>query len=469
LVLLPWGLSRMTPPNAPETTLGGLAPLGGERDTASSFPLALESLQALHSQGFRAYFVGGCVRDRLLGIVPHDFDIATNARPADLLALFPDALEVGASFGVVIRRKKSAEVQIATFRREGGYADGRRPDAVDFVDEPREDAARRDFTINALFEDPVSGEVLDFFQGREDLAARCLRAVGDPHRRFQEDHLRMLRAVRFAARFGLNLDAATAAAIRENAPQIVRISAERIRDEISRILVEGAAARGFALLDELGLLDQILPEVKAMQGVEQPPQYHPEGDVWTHTMLMLEMLRQPPSLTQALGVLFHDIGKPGTQTITDRIRFNGHVEEGVRIARAIMNRLRYSGEETTQVCALVENHMKFMHLRDMRQSTRLRFLRMPLFDEHLELHRVDCLSSHRKLDNYDYAREELANLSAETLRPPPLLRGEDLMALGLKPGPQFRVILTNLEDEQLEGRLVDKEEALHWVRKHFSV
>lgn len=437
-------------------------------DSSPSARLALDCLNELQARGHLAFLVGGCVRDRLLGTAPADYDIATSARPAQLLQLFPDAQEVGASFGVVLLRRDESEVQLATFRKEGIYDDGRRPSELAFVDDPAQDAARRDFTVNALFEDPASGTLLDFFGGQQDLRDGVIRAVGDPARRFAEDHLRMLRAVRFAARLGFAVEEQTAAAIRAHAAQIHRISQERIRDELTRILTEGGARRGLELLDDLGLLSEILPEAKAMQGVQQPPDYHPEGDVWIHTLLMLDAL-QRPSITLALGVLFHDIGKPETQTVTDRIRFHGHVEAGERIARRVMQRLRYSREQTEQVLALVANHMKFMHLPEMRESTRKRFLRQPGFDEHLELHRVDCLSSHRKLGNYDYARELLAALPEENLRPKPLLGGVDLIALGYEPGPQFREILTALEDQQLEGRLVKREDALAWVADRFPL
>jgi poly(A) polymerase len=434
----------------------------------SSARLALACIRALQSAGYRAYLVGGCVRDRLLGVEPHDFDVATNATPGQLIDLFPEAIETGVSFGVVRLRREEGELQLATFRQEGTYSDGRRPDAVSFVTDATADAARRDFTINAMFEDPLSGELLDPFGGQQDLQAGLIRAVGDPTRRFEEDHLRMVRAVRFAARYRFLLEEHTALAIQSNAHLITRIAAERIRDELSRILIEGGARRGFELLDEVGLLQHLLPEAKAMQGVEQPPDYHPEGDVWTHTMLMLENMQQP-TLTLALGILFHDIGKPVTKTRTDRIRFHGHVEAGEQIARDIMRRLRFSQAETEQVLSLVRNHMKFIHLHEMRESTRKRFLRMPKFEEHLELHRVDCLSSHRKLQNYEDATAMFNALEQETLRPKPLLNGHDLIALGYTPGPEFREALTALEDEQLEGTLHTREQALGWLRENYPL
>lgn len=435
---------------------------------AASRTLALETLTALRAAGYQAWLVGGCVRDRLLGIEPGDYDVATNARPAEIARLFPDALPVGASFGVMLRRFPEAQAEVATFRSEGVYADGRRPDLVRFEDSPERDANRRDFTINALYEDPLSGDVLDFHGGRADLAARCIRAVGDPARRFAEDHLRMLRAVRFAARLGFTIEARTAAAIRAQASAIQRIAPERIRDELNRILTEGSPRRGIELLDELGLLDHFLPELTRMKGVEQPPEFHPEGDVWVHTLAMLGLL-EAPTLTLALGVLFHDIGKPETQTRTDRIRFHGHVEAGVRIAREIMQRLRYSSAEIAQVEALIAGHMKFMHLQEMRPSTLKRFLAQPRFEEHLALHRADCLSSHGKLDNYNYALQALARFGEEELHPPPLLRGEDLIALGYSPGPQFGEILRALEDQRLDGLLATREEALLWLARTFPL
>ncbi len=434
----------------------------------SSRMLALESVASLQQKGYLALLVGGCVRDRLLGLEPGDYDIATNARPAEIERLFPDAIAVGASFGVMLRRAGGAQTEIATFRSEGEYGDGRRPDAVCFEETPERDSQRRDFTINAFYEDAASGQVLDFHGGREDLAAKRIRAVGEPDRRFAEDHLRMMRAVRFAARLGFEIENRTATAIRAHAAEIRRIAPERVRDELSRILTEGGARRGMEMLDELGLLVEILPEASRMKGVAQPPEFHPEGDVWVHTMRMLELLEQP-SLTLALGVLFHDIGKPETQTFGDRIRFHGHVEAGMRIAREVMGRLRYSSAEIEQVQALVAGHMKFMHIGDMRQSTLKRFLGQPRIEEHLALHRVDCLSSHGKLDNLFFAQEALEQFGEEELHPEPLLRGEDLMALGHRPGPRFGEILRGLEEQRLEGAIHTREQAIEWVLREYPL
>ena len=413
----------------------------------------------LRVEGHSAWLVGGCVRDLLLGRVPKDFDVATSATPAELLRIFPGSGQIGAHFGVVLVHEDAAHVEVATFRTDLDYADGRRPSAVHFESSPQQDVLRRDFTINALLLDPDTGEVLDYVGGRADLDARIVRAIGDPVRRFQEDHLRMLRAVRFAARLEFTIEPATLAAIQKLAPEIRHISIERVRDEISRILTEGGARRGFELLDAAGLLREVLPEVSALKGVEQPPQFHPEGDVWTHTLIMLEGLREP-SVELALGVLLHDIGKPATFRIADRIRFDGHVEKGVEIAHALLNRLRYPNAVIERVEALIDNHMRFKDLPNMRESKIKRFLRMPNFEEHLALHRLDCLSSHGSLANYDFARNKQREVPPEQLRPVPLVTGHDLIAAGCKPGPAFGAALHEAEDAQLEGRVATKEEAL---------
>jgi poly(A) polymerase len=338
---------------------------------------------------------------------------------------------------------------------------------VRFEGDARQDALRRDFTINALFLDPVTDEVLDFTGGREDLRRRLVRAIGNPEERFQEDHLRLIRAVRFAARLGFEIEPATMAALRRLHGLIERVSLERVRDELARILTEGGARRGFELLDETGLLGDILPEVAAMKGVAQPPEFHPEGDVWTHTLLLLEKLRNP-TLTLAAGALLHDVGKPGTFRVADRIRFDGHVEEGVRVAHGILTRLRFSGEQIEQIEALIANHMRFKDTGQMRESTMKRFLRMHNFAEHLELHRIDCLSGNGKLDTYKRMRARLEELGEEELRPTPLLTGHDLIELGYQPGPAFGKILAAVEDAQLEGRVRNKEDALELVRREFG-
>jgi len=421
--------------------------------------LARRVVAELRTGGHQAWLVGGCVRDLLLGIPPKDFDVATSARPEQIMALFPKAELIGAHFGVVQVREAGEAVEVATFRSDHSYSDGRHPDAVVFETDPRQDALRRDFTINAMFLDPGSGEVVDFTGGRADLERKIVRAIGDARERFREDHLRMLRAVRFAARFGFQIDADTYAAMGELRQSIHRVSAERIREELLRILTEGGAARGMHLLDGCGLLQELLPEVKAFQGVEQPAEFHPEGDVWTHVMLMLEQMgKATPEL--ALGVLLHDVGKPPTFRIAERIRFDGHVEKGVEMSRHILARLKVSHEMTHRATELVAHHMRFSDVHRMRQSTLKRFLRMDHFDEHLALHRLDCLSSNRRLENYEYAKRLWEELPPEQLRPARLITGADLIAAGYEPGPLFASVLRSVEDAQLEGAVGSRDEAL---------
>ncbi|MGC1450769.1 MAG: CCA tRNA nucleotidyltransferase [Candidatus Sulfotelmatobacter sp.] len=439
-------------------------------------------VQTLRQRGFRAYLVGGCVRDLLLGREPRDYDVATNATPDQVMGIFPQTYAVGAQFGVVLVpapdggeaggvsevSSKARAVEVATFRSDIGYSDGRRPDEVRFSPDPREDVARRDFTINGMLLDPVSGEVLDFLGGRKDLEAGIVRTVGDPERRFGEDKLRMLRAVRFAARFEYTIEPATFAAMQKLAHEIEVVSRERVRDELTRMLTEGRARRAFLLLDECGLLTHVLPEISVMKGVEQPAEFHPEGDVFVHTLLLLDNLPSPCPMTLAWGALLHDVGKPPTFRVApDRIRFDGHVEVGVKMAEEICRRLRFSNDETEQILALVDNHMRFGHAMRMKESTLKKFLRMPAFDEHLALHRADCLASHRNLSTYDFIRQKRAEIPLEKMRPSPLVTGADLIAEGHVPGPKFRVILTAVEDAQLEGRLVSRDAALQFVRREF--
>jgi putative nucleotidyltransferase with HDIG domain len=428
--------------------------------------LARTVIAKLRATGHQAYLVGGCVRDLLLDVKPKDWDVSTDARPDRIMDLFPNSGRVGAHFGVVLVRDSFSQVEVATFRSDHEYSDGRRPDAVHFENEPREDVLRRDFTINGLMLDPESGRVLDFVDGQRDIERRMVRAIGDPDRRFAEDHLRLLRAIRFAARLGFEIEPATFEAIKRHHRSILKVSAERVREELVRILTEGGARRGFELLDASGLLEDLLPEVAAMKGVEQPPEYHPEGDVWVHTLMLLEQLDHPTP-TLALGALLHDVGKPPTFRVADRIRFNGHVEEGVRLAHQILTRLRFSRDEMEQVEALVDNHMKFKDVGHMKESTLKRFLRMPAFDEHLELHRLDVLSSNRNLANYEMVKQKLEQFPEEHLKPPRLVTGEDLMEAGYQPGPQFGEILAAVEDAQLEGEIGSREEALRLVREKF--
>jgi poly(A) polymerase len=444
---------------------------------------ATEIIETLRQRGFQAYLVGGCVRDLLLQREPADYDIATSATPAQVMEIFPDTYAVGAQFGVVlvplypvpsvvepsaVDLQKGSPIEVATFRSDHGYSDGRRPDEVRFSQHPQEDVARRDFTINGMMLDPMSGEVLDFVGGREELASGILRAIGDPAQRFAEDKLRMLRAVRFAARFEFEIEANIFAAIERAAHEINIVSRERVRDELTKMLTEGHGRRAFLLLDESGLLKEILPEISAMKGVQQPPEFHPEGDVFAHTLLLLENLPNPCPPTLAWGALLHDVGKPATFRVApDRIRFDNHVDVGVKIAEEICERLRFSNHDTAQILALVDNHMRFSHATRMNQSTLKKFLRMPAFDEHLALHRADSLASHRNLSTYEFVQQKLAEIPPEKIRPKPLVTGDDLIAAGYAPGPKFREILDAVEDAQLEGRLSSHEAAIKFVQAKF--
>jgi putative nucleotidyltransferase with HDIG domain len=431
-------------------------------------------LDRLRAAGFQAYWAGGCVRDLVMGREPHDYDVATDAPPDQVVKLFPGSLTVGAQFGVVLVPGDPKPVEVATFRSDGIYLNGRHPAEVRFTRRPEDDVRRRDFTINGLMYDPVDGRVLDFVGGQADIRARRVRTIGDPEARFGEDRLRMLRAVRFAARFDFAIDPATFEAIRELAPAIHEVSWERIRDEIVKTLTEGNARRGFELMDSSGLLVEVLPEVKALQGVAQPPEFHPEGDVWTHTLMMLEGLGhvaltfgRAATPTLALGVLLHDIGKPATFAVRERIRFDGHVEVGMKIAESICRRLKLSTRETERVVELVAQHMRFKDFLKMKRSTQLRFLALDGFDEHLELHRLDCLSSHRNLEIYEAARRMMLETPAEVVRPVPLVTGHDLIEMGHKPGPRFKEILDAVRDAQLEGRIATRDEGLRLVREAF--
>ncbi len=421
--------------------------------------LARRVVATLRGHGHSAYLAGGCVRDLLLGREPGDFDVATSARPDEIQALFRVSELVGAHFGVVLVRDGAAEVEVATYRSDHSYSDGRHPAHVEFETDPRRDVERRDFTINALLMDPETGDVLDYAGGRRDLEAGIIRAIGDPERRFEEDHLRLLRAVRFGARLGFQIEPGTMDAICRAHASIMRISAERVRDELTCILCEGGARRGFELLDATGLLEDLLPEIVRMKGVAQPPEFHPEGDVWTHTLMLLELLERPTP-TLAWAALLHDVGKPPTFAVRERIRFDRHAEVGAAMAGQILERLRFSNDDIRRVQDLIENHLRFKDVERMRPSTLKRFLRMEHFEEHLELHRLDCLASHRLLANYEFARDALARIEPDDLRPTPLLNGDMLIQAGFRPGPAFAEILRRVEDAQLEGAIHNQGEAL---------
>jgi poly(A) polymerase len=465
---------------------------------AAGLVSAMAILHKLQEEGHQAFLAGGCVRDLLLGREPKDYDVATSATPEIVLDLFPRTFAVGAHFGVVL---VSSEVdgqptltEVATFRSDGAYSDGRHPDTVRYTLSAEEDVQRRDFTINGLLLDPevsvgtpglasetsetwatsesIRSMVLDYVGGLHDLDAGILRAIGDPERRFEEDHLRMLRAIRFASRFGFEIEPATQAAMRALAPKIQAVSRERVRDELTRMLTEGRARVAFELLDQTGLLAQVLPEVAKLKGVEQPPQYHPEGDVWIHTLTLLAQLKAGCPMTLAWGALIHDIGKPATfqppSAPGDRIRFNGHVEVGVAIAAEICRRLRFSNEETAQILALIDNHMRFADTPRMKTSTLKRFFRLDRFPEHLALHRMDCLASGGYLEHWQFVKDRYESMPAEEVRPTPLLTGRELIAAGYLPGPAFKTMLHAVEEAQLESTIHTPEEALAFVHEHFS-
>lgn len=447
---------------------------------------ALKILKQLREAGHQAFWVGGCVRDLMMGRDPKDYDIATSAKPAEVMTLFPRTLAVGAQFGVIIVLEEGCQVEVSTFRSDGIYLDGRHPGEVSFSADPREDVKRRDFTINGMLFDPQAEKVIDYVGGQSDLQEGIIRAIGVPLERFREDRLRLMRAVRFAARFRFQIEPETRQAIRDESRQIGVVSSERVRDELLRILREGCAASGMKLLEETGLLKALLPEVADMRGIPQPPEYHPEGDVWQHTLLLMKFIDQAqddpgmadirrsmglpyPSDTLAMGALLHDVGKPRTLQKQDRIRFNKHAEVGAGMAAEICSRFRFSNRQQERIISLVRDHLRFIDLPRMKLSTLKKFVRQEGFEEHLELHRLDCLASHGNLNHWSQAREFLRQWSPESIRPPKLISGYDLMQLGFTPGPVFQKILRDVEDAQLEGLLSSKEEAVKFVRTHFQM
>lgn len=429
---------------------------------------ATDIARRLQQAGHTAYFAGGCVRDELLGLDPHDYDIATSAKPAEVQKLFPHTQAVGAHFGVILVMEHGRAFEVATFRSDHEYIDGRRPEMVTFST-PEEDAARRDFTINGMFHDPVADKFIDFVGGQDDLASKSLRAIGDPVARFREDKLRLLRAVRFAARFGYEIDPATWEAVKAHAADIRAVSAERIREELVKILAHANRVRGFDLLDRSGLLKEILPEIEALKGCEQPAQFHPEGDVFVHTRAMLELLPPDAPVAVVLSVLFHDIGKPPTfryHADEDRIRFSGHDRVGAEMTGRVMERLRFSRADIDRTVEAVRQHMVFKDVQNMRTAKLKRFMAREGFTEELELHRVDCQSSHGALDNYDFLKAKAQEFANEPLIPPPLVTGHDLMALGWKPGPHFGAVLEAVQTAQLEGTLATTDEAVEWIKRN---
>lgn len=431
---------------------------------------AIEIVRKLVEAGHQALLAGGCVRDALLGKDPKDYDIATSATPGEIEALFPGSQTVGAQFGVVIVHCRGFAIEVATFRTDGVYSDGRHPDAVTFSN-PEEDARRRDFTVNGIFLDPLRNEVLDFVNGRDDLRAGLIRAIGDPEKRFAEDHLRLMRAVRFAVMLDFQIEPATWAAVCRLSARVSAVSAERVRDELSRILLHRGRVRGFDLLVASGLMKAVLPEILNLQGCAQPPQFHPEGDVFIHTRLMLDLLPAETSLPLVLSVLLHDIAKPATATVdaTGRIRFNGHDRLGAEMTDAILRRLKFPNHVIEQTVEAVANHMIFKDVPKMRTSKLKRFMARPGFGDELELHRVDCLGSHGGLDTYEFIRHKQREFASEPLIPPRLLNGDDLIRRGWSPGPLIGEVLTAVQNLQLEGVLHSREAALEWLDRNAPV
>jgi poly(A) polymerase len=455
---------------------------------------AISIVRRLRDAGHTAYFVGGCVRDMIRGVEPDDFDIATSARPEQVQALFPKTVSVGAQFGVVLVLEGKHQFEVATFRSDEAYLDGRRPSGVRFGS-PEEDAHRRDFTINGLFYEPLTrswdtqfplqrrdkfggGRIIDFVNGREDIERKLVRTIGDPRQRFAEDKLRLLRCVRFAANLGFEIEPSTFTALKAMAFQIGTVSAERIRDELIRIFTRPRADRGLELLDESGLLAHVLPEIAAMKGVEQPAEFHPEGDVFQHTKLMLNLVNEPgsqqasPPLDRtvlAFAVLLHDVGKPPTfERAPDRIRFNEHDRIGAEMAEAILRRLRFSNDQIEKIALCVREHMRFQFVKEMRPAKLKRILARATFPEELELHRIDCAGSHRNLENYEFLKARSAEMPPEVVKPERLVDGNDLLALGLKAGPTIGQILREIEEMQLEERLKSREEALEFARSRVA-
>lgn len=426
---------------------------------------AVSLVKTLRKAGYEAYWAGGSVRDLIMGTEPDDYDIATNAQPEEVMKLFKNTIPVGVAFGVVRVRLDDDEFEVAAFRSDGRYIDGRHPETVTFSD-AREDAKRRDFTINGMFYDPEEGIVIDYVEGQADIKKGVIRAIGDAGKRFEEDRLRMIRAVRFSARFGFPIEPETEKALRRFVEKIPSISGERIRDELEKMLCGPKPADSMRLLHQTGIMKVILPEVVAMDGVEQPPQFHPEGDVLTHTFLLMENFRKP-SFELALAALLHDIGKPPTFTVSDRIRFNNHCEVGELMSREICRRLRLSSDQTRLVGELVRDHLRFKDVKQMRMSTLKRFLRRKTFSEHLELHRIDCLACHGDLSLWEFCKDRLAGMGPEEVRPVRVLTGHDLIERGYSPGPLFSEILRAVEDAQLEGTILTRDQALKWVDKTY--
>lgn len=429
--------------------------------------IALNILTRLRGLGYEAYFVGGSVRDLLLKKNPKDFDIATNATPDIVEKSFPRTVPVGAQFGVMLVVEEGLSFEVATFRSDKGYQDGRHPSRIEFTN-AKEDAIRRDFTVNGLFYDPIQKKVLDWVGGQKDLKKKLIRAIGDPKKRFTEDKLRLLRAIRFASVLGFKIEPKTMASIRKLAPQIKVVSQERIREELIKMFTGPNPGLAMRLLDKAGLLKVVLPEVDKMKGVEQPRKYHPEGDVFKHTLMLMDQLKNA-STVLAFGCLLHDVGKPATFKRSDRIRFNGHDRVGARMTEGILTRLRFSNELKEQIVACVDGHMRFKDVKQMKQSTLKKFMQRTTFETELLQHKIDCIASHGDVSNWRFLNKKLKEFSADQIRPAPLLNGRDLIGAGFTEGPKIGQILKAVEEKQLEGELSSKESALVWVKSKFEI
>ena len=430
--------------------------------------LALWIVDRLRAAGFAAYLAGGCVRDRILGLKAKDYDIATDARPQTVARLFDNTLAVGAKFGVMLVALDGEQFEVATFRAESDYKDGRRPSSVRFGS-LEEDAKRRDFTIGGMYLDPHTGRIIDLVGGMRDLRGGVIRAIGDPELRFAEDHLRMLRAIRFAARLNFSIEQTTWAAIQRTATKISQIAAERVGEEVTMVMTQGGAAQGLDLLVASGLAAVIIPEVLAMRGCPQPANFHPEGDVYRHTRLMLSMLPRGCEETLAYGALFHDIAKPRTLVIEadGKMTYYGHTEIGAEMAAAVLQRLRRPRTVQLRVSYLVHNHLRMMMAPRMRRATLRRMLAEEGFVELLELSMLDTLAAGSALGFYHFCRRAMAMMPSSEIRPPRLVTGHDLIAMGLEPGPRFKQILDEVEDHHLDGTLPTRDDALHYVREHY--
>lgn len=429
---------------------------------------AFNIVNKLKNNGFETYLVGGCVRDAHMDIEPKDWDIATKATAEQVMRLFKKTIPVGVQFGVVRVIENNFDFEVATFRQDGKYIDGRRPEDVIFSS-AKEDVKRRDFTINGLLFDPDTNQTIDFCNGQKDIENKIIRTIGVAHERFTEDKLRMLRAIRFAVRLNFLIEEKTFNAISDLADKITEVSPERINEELTKILILPARAKGIKLMKKCGLLKHLLPSVAALDGVEQPPQFHPEGDCFKHTVLCLESLIEPVSPELAWSALLHDIGKPPTMTITDRIRFNGHCEVGAKMADKILRDLHFSNDSRKKIVKSIKDHMKFKDVQNMRVNKLKRFIREDNFAEELNLHQADCMASHQMLDNYYFCKQKIEEFGPELIKQPNLISGADLISLGYKPGPLFKQMLTEIEDMMLENTITTKEEALAYIKKNFSI